>query len=111
VEPDVAAFLEELIEAGLPWDDAGLADLSDRLTVLPSPVADLAGAITRLRVRLAAGHLPESLCREVEAVVYPRWWKVLEAVRAGLPEGEQRIRVQVLDRRLDRLFARQAEPV
>jgi hypothetical protein len=30
---------------------------------------------------------------------------VLEAVRAGLPEGEQRARVRVLNRRLARLLA------
>jgi hypothetical protein len=41
----------------------------------------------------------------VEAVVYPRLWKVLEAVRAELPEGEQRTRVHVLNRRLARLLA------
>jgi hypothetical protein len=55
------------------------------------------------------GEMPEPLRREVEAVIYPRLWKVLEAVRAGLPEGEQRARVQVLNRRLARLLAEEAD--
>jgi hypothetical protein len=44
-------------------------------------------------------------------VIYPRLWKVLEAVRGGLPEGEQRSRVQVLNRRLARLLASEADAV
>jgi hypothetical protein len=57
------------------------------------------------------GEMPEPLRREVEAVIYPRLWKVLEAVREGLPEGEQRARVHVLNRRLARLLAGEADPV
>jgi hypothetical protein len=57
------------------------------------------------------GEVPEPLRREVEAVIYPRLWKVLEAVRDGLPEGEQRARVHVLNRRLARLLAGEADDV
>jgi len=55
--------------------------------------------------------MAEPLRREVEAVIYPRLWKVLEAVRAGLPEGEQRARMQVLNRRLARLLAAEADVI
>jgi hypothetical protein len=110
VVPDVVAFLEEFFEAGFVWDESGLADLTDRLTALgPSPVAELADAFAGLRLRLERGEMPESQRREVEAVFYPRLWKVLEAVRAGLPEGEQRARVHVLNRRLARLLAEEAD--
>jgi hypothetical protein len=68
-------------------------------------VAELAHGFAGLRLRLRMGDVPEPRRREVEAVVYPRLWKVLEAVRAGLPEGEQRARVHVLNRRLARLLA------
>lgn len=108
---DVVAFLEQLFEEGFPWDDAELAELRVRLGALGgSPVADLAHGFSGVRLRLAAGEVPEPLRREVEAVIYPRLWKVLEAVRTGLPEGEQRARVQVLNRRLARLLAAETDP-
>jgi hypothetical protein len=112
VAQDVVAFLEQLFEVGFTWDEAALADLCDRLAALGgSPVAELAHGFAGVRLRLGMGKVPEPLRREVEAVIYPRLWKVLEAVRAGLPEGEQRARVQVLNRRLARLLATEADVV
>jgi hypothetical protein len=110
VAPHVIALLEQLFETGITWDEAELADLANRLEALAgSPVAELAHGFSGVRLRLEMGEMPEPLRREVEAVIYPRLWKVLEAVRAGLPEGEQRARVQVLNRRLARLLAAEAE--
>jgi hypothetical protein len=110
VEPDVVAFLEGLCETGFAWDETALADLADRFGALGrSPVAELAHGFAGLRLRLRMGDMPEPGRREIEAVVYPRLWKVLEAVRAGLPEGEQRARVEVLNRRLARLLAAELE--
>jgi hypothetical protein len=112
MEPDVVSVLEGLFEADFPWEDASLAEISDRLTDLgATPVAELAHGFAGLRLRLGMGDVPVPLRREIEAVIYPRLWKVLEAVRAGLPEGEQRARVQVLNRRLARLLAREADPI
>jgi hypothetical protein len=112
MDPDVVAFLEELFESGFVWDEAELARLSERLEGLAgSPVAGLAHGFAGVRLRLEMGEIPEARRREVEAVIYPRLWKVLEAVRAGLPEGEQRARVQVLNRRLARLLAGEADAV
>jgi hypothetical protein len=110
VEPDVVEVLEQLFERDFEWDAAALADLADRLVGLgASPVAELALGFTAVRRRLDEGEVPEPLRREVEAVIYPRLWKVLEAVKAGLPVGEQRSRVQVLNRRLARLLATEAD--
>ena len=110
--PHVVAFLEDLFEVGITWDEAELADLVDRLAALrDSPVAELGSGFAGVRHRLQAGEMAEPLRREVEAVIYPRLWKVLEAVRAGLPEGEQRARVQVLNRRLARLLAAEADVI
>jgi hypothetical protein len=104
VEPDVITVLENFLEGGLTWDEAALDGLSESLAGLDgSPVAELAGGISGVRRRLAAGGMTEPQRREVEAVIYPKLWKVLEAVRSGLPEGEQRARVQVLNRGLARL--------
>ncbi len=112
MEPDIVAFLEQVFENGFVWDEAGLAALADRLTALgATPVAELAHCFAGLRLRLGMGEVPESLRWEVEAVIYPRLWKVLEAVRDGLPEGEQRARVHVLNRRLARLLAGEADGV
>ena len=110
--PHVIALLEQLFETGFTWDEAELADLADRLGALgTSPVAELAHGFAGVRLRLEMGETSEPLRREVEAVIYPRLWKVLEAVRAGLPEGEQRARVHVLNRRLARLLATEAEVI
>jgi hypothetical protein len=110
MQPDVITLLEEIFETGFSWDEADLDDLARRLGGLGgSPVAELAEAFAAVRGRLAAGEVPEPLRREVEAVVYPKLWKVLEAVRAGLPEGEQRSRAQVLNRAVARLLTAEAE--
>jgi len=112
VAPEVIDFLEQLFETGFTWDEAELADLADRLAALgASPVAELAHGFAGVRLRLQMGEMAEPSRREVEAVIYPRLWKVLEAVRAGLPEGEQRARVHVLNRRLARLLAAEAEVI
>jgi hypothetical protein len=112
VAPQVVAFLEELFEVGIRWDEAELSSLVDRLAALgETPVSELAIGFAGVQGRLESGDLSEPLRREVEAVVYPRLWKVLEAVRAGLPEGEQRARVQVLNRRLARLLAAEADVI
>jgi len=112
VAPDVATFLEDLFEGGITWDEAELAGLVDGFAALGrSPVAELAEGFAGVRNRLETGDMTEALRREVEAVIYPRLWKVLEAIRAGLPEGEQRARVQVLNRRLARLLATEADVI
>ena len=112
MQPDVVGLLEKIFETGFEWDETALADLAGRLQALGgSPVAELGHAFAGVGLRLEAADVPEPLRREIEAVVYPRLWKVLEAVRAGLPEGEQRARVQVLNRRLARLLAKEADAV
>jgi hypothetical protein len=110
VTADVITVLEGILETGLTWDEAALDDLSRRLGALgDSPVAELAEGFGGVRRRLGTGEVSAPLRREVEAVIYPRLWKVLEAIRLGLPEGEQRARVQVLNRRLARLLATEAD--
>jgi hypothetical protein len=40
------------------------------------------------------------LRRDLEGILYPRLWKLVEALRDGLPPGEQLNRVRALDSRL-----------
>jgi len=54
------------------------------------------------------GPVPLRLSANIEAVAYPRLWKVLEAVRGGLPDGELRTRIEVMGRRLSRTFAEES---
>jgi hypothetical protein len=110
MEADVITLLEDFFETGFPWDGPALDDLARQLEALgDSPVAELGEGLAGIRERLADADVPPSVQREVEAVVYPKLWKVLEALRAGLPEGEQRARVQVLNRRLARTLATEAD--
>ncbi len=112
MQPDVITLLEDFFEDGFSWEEAVLDDLTRRLAALEgSPVAGLAEGLAGVRHRLESGGVPEPLRREVEAVIYPKLWKVLEAVRAGLPEGEQRARVQVLNRRLARVLDTEVDPI
>jgi hypothetical protein len=67
-------------------------------------VIDLTHAFTAVRLRLQMSPVPDRLRREVEGVFYPGLWKVLEALRDEMPVGVQQARVQVLNRRLARLF-------
>ncbi len=67
--------------------------------------AQLARPLASVLWRLQLGPVPTRLAADIEAVAYPRLWKVLEAVRGGLPDGELRTRIEVMGRRLSRTFA------
>jgi hypothetical protein len=41
---------------------------------------------------------------QIDAIVYPRVWKVIEGIRDGMPDAELRTRIEVMNRRLARLF-------
>lgn len=106
MDGELAEEIERLIERNALWDDVELERFAERLAAAEpgGPAADLSHTFVALRLRLEMGPVPERTRRDVEGVVYPRLWKVVEAVRDDLPEGEQLVRVQVLNRRLARLF-------
>ncbi|MGH8999617.1 MAG: hypothetical protein ACRDY7_09525 [Acidimicrobiia bacterium] len=99
----MAVALERLIEAGALWEPDELARMAE--LAQGGTTGDLAQLFSALGVRMAMAPVPDSVRREVEGVVYPRLWKLLESVRDGLPSGEQQTRISVLNRRLARLFA------
>ena len=110
IDVDLADELEAWIERGVIWDPGELDHFAARLVGAGHPAGDLAHTFTALRLRLEMGTVADRLQRDVEAVLYPRLWKVIEAVRDDLPAGEQRTRIQVLNRRLARLFVAEDPP-
>jgi hypothetical protein len=106
----VADDLEAFVEAGALWDPAAVEALIAKLDAETAETGDplpaqLARPLGSVLWRLQLGPVPPRLAADIEAVTYPRLWKVLEAVRGGLPDGELRIRIEVMGRRLSRRFA------
>lgn len=108
MDPASAVELAALVERGSLWEDGELGRHEQHLRTAPVGEAagpTLARAFRALALRQHVGPIPDRLRREIEGVFYPRLWKVLEAVREGLPPDEQLTRVEVLNRRLARLLA------
>jgi hypothetical protein len=96
--------LEEFIRRGALWQREELEALVDRLEgEADDPIpALLAHPLRALLVRLGMGEVPTRMANDVEGILYPRIWKLMEAARDGLPDGELRTRIEVLNRRLSR---------
>lgn len=107
MEATLVDELEDFIRRGALWDPADLEALIARLEGEADDHGDpiprlLAHPLRALLVRLSMGDVPTRLANDVEGIVYPRIWKVMEAARDGLPDGELRTRIEVLNRRLSR---------
>ncbi|MDP8987314.1 MAG: hypothetical protein M3N25_07810 [Actinomycetota bacterium] len=104
--PDVVDELERFIAAEGLWRPDDLSALVERLDGEPDELSrELAADLASVLTRTLRGPVPVRLAADIEAVVYPRLWKVMEAVRDGLPEAEQRTRLAVLGGRLAPLVA------
>ncbi len=105
----VADELEAFVESGELWDDASVGALVAWLveesasTDDPLP-AKLGRFLDAVRLRQRVSDVPAPKRAEIEAIVYPRVWKVIEAIRSQLPDAELRTRLEVMNRRLARLF-------
>ena len=102
--------LEEFVRAGSLWDEHDLGKLIRRLEdeseVTGDPLPQmLSRPLSSLLWRMKMGGVDQRFANDVEGIVYPRLWKVMEAVWDGLPDGELRTRIEVLNRRLARRFA------
>jgi hypothetical protein len=106
---ELADELEEFVRLGHLWSETDCSAMVAKLTAeseetgdpLPGRLARFFDAVT-LRMRL--GEVPGPLRVQIEAIVYPRVWKLIEAIRDGLPDTELRTRLEVMNRRLARLF-------
>jgi hypothetical protein len=112
VRPELTDELEEFVRKGELWDAEELARLISTLEDETARTADpipamLAQPFASLLVRQRMGDLPPRMAHDIEGIIYPRLWKVMEAMRGGLPDGELRTRVEVLNRRLARRFVQE----
>lgn len=99
--------LEDFVRRGGVWDRDDLQGVIARLEGESEAQADpipllLAHTLRALLVRMSMGAVPPRMANDLEGILYPRIWKVMEAARAGLPDGELRTRIEVLNRRLSR---------
>jgi hypothetical protein len=109
VRTEVADELLEFIRKGDLWEPDALRVLIASLESEGEVHGDtncvlLAKPLAALLTRLEIGPVAERFADDIEGILYPRLWKVMEAVWDGLPEGELRTRVEVLNRRLSRRF-------
>jgi hypothetical protein len=107
VRPALIDELEEFIKDGSLWDPPALERVIERLeqesTDTEDPVPQmLAHPLRAILLRQGMGVLDQRMANDLEGIVYPRVWKVMEAARDGLPDGELRTRIEVLNRRLSR---------
>jgi hypothetical protein len=109
VRVELADELEEFVRAGHLWNEEGCAAMVHRLleesetTGDPLP-ARLGRFLDAVVIRTRIGEVPSNLRVQIDAIVYPRVWKLIEAVRDGLPDAELQTRIEVMNRRLARLF-------
>lgn len=100
---EVVDELERFIGSEGLWSDDGLAAMVARLeSEAESDIVcrGLAANLTAVQRRQRSGPVPIRLVADIEGVLYPRLWKVMEAVWDGLPTAEVSIRLHALDERL-----------
>jgi hypothetical protein len=105
----MADELEDFVRLGHLWSDQDCRAMVDRLAAESEATGDpLPGRLGRfldaVNVRTRISAVPPPLRVQIDAIVYPRIWKVIEAIRDGLPDTELRTRLEVMNRRLARLF-------
>lgn len=93
--------LERFIGAQSLWHHDELGLMIDRLRAENDDVCHrLAANLAAVRRTIEQGGLATRLVADIEGVVYPRLWKLMEAVWDDLPASELATRVTVLDHRL-----------
>ena len=106
---ELADELEEFVRLGHVWSIEHCGAMVDRLVAESEASGDpLPGRLGRfldaVKIRTQISDVPASLRVQIDAIVYPRVWKVIEGIRDGMPDAELRTRIEVMNRRLARLF-------
>ena len=106
---ELADELEEFVRRGDLWDEAActamvalLTDESER-TADPLPFR-LGRFLEAVTIRTRVSEISSDLRSQIDAIVYPRVWKLIEGIRDGMPDSELQTRLEVMNRRLARLF-------
>src|SRR5579884_4350065 len=95
--------IEEFVRAGALWDERHRAELISALERDGDAIAALlTHPLRSVGLRAEQGEIPKRLASDLEGIVYPRLWKIMEAVRDEMPDGELRVRIEVFHRRLAR---------
>lgn len=105
----VADDLEEFVRLGHLWDEQECAAMVQRLSAETDQTGDpLPGRLGRfleaVSIRTRISEVSSALRVQIDAIVYPRVWKVIEGIRDGMPDAELQTRIEVMNRRLARLF-------
>ena len=105
----VADELEEFGRLGNLWDEQECGAMVQRLAAETDQTGDpLPGRLGRfleaVSIRTRISEVPGALRVQIDAIVYPRVWKVIEGIRDGMPDAELQTRIEVMNRRLARLF-------
>ena len=98
--------MEEFIEGAGPASAAAVADLCARLRSDGPVASQLADGLEPLARTLEQGPLSGRRQMDVDALVLPRLWRLVEGWRDGLPDGEMLNRVHGLSDRLAELVRR-----
>ena len=106
---ELADELEEFIRAGHLWSHDDCAAMVAGLTAESGTTNDplparLGRFLEAVSIRTRISEVPGNLRVQIEAIVYPRVWKVIEGIRDGMPDSELQTRIEVMNRRLARLF-------
>lgn len=109
MQPEVVGALEHFIEHGDMWDVPAMRRLVDLLERQSEATGDriplmLAKVFAAILLRASMAPVDAKLAIDIEAHVYQRLYKVLEAVYDDLPEAEMRTRIEVFHRRLSRMI-------
>jgi hypothetical protein len=109
VRVELADELEEFVRLGHLWNAEGCAAMVERLLAESEATGDplparLGRFLDAVVIRTRISDVPSNLRVQIDAIVYPRVWKLIEAIRDGLPDAELQTRIEVMNRRLARLF-------
>jgi hypothetical protein len=106
---ELADDLEEFVRRGDLWDGPACSAMIAALTAESEATADplpprRGRFLEAVTIRTRVGEISSDLRSQIDAIVYPRVWKLIEGIRDGMPDSELRTRLEVMNRRLARLF-------
>lgn len=105
----IVEALEGFLERGEMWDSEAMEELVSVLEAETNATGDriplmLAKVFAAILLRMRMAPIDTHLAFDVQAHVYQRVYKVLEAAYDDLPDAELRTRIEVFRRRISRMI-------